>query len=103
MPRSCAMRLMSQLAVVVRSSPLLLLYIPLSGWVFSFSLLTIFLILRHCEQGLVDLDNEIAKCNKKLDLVRLNLQKIIKVESQPEYEETVPLNVRDANLEKVNL
>jgi valyl-tRNA synthetase len=54
-------------------------------------------------QGLVDLDNEIAKCDKKLDLVRLNLQKIIKVESQPEYEETVPPNVRAANLEKVKL
>jgi valyl-tRNA synthetase len=49
----------------------------------------------------VDLDNEIAKCDKKLDLVRLNLQKVVKLESQPEYEETVPENVRAANLEKV--
>jgi len=49
----------------------------------------------------VDLDNEIAKCDKKLDLVRLNLQKVVKLESQPEYEETVPVNVRAANLEKV--
>lgn len=49
----------------------------------------------------MDLDNEIAKCDKKLDLVRLNLQKVVKLESQPEYEETVPANVRAANLEKV--
>jgi len=49
----------------------------------------------------VDLDNEIAKCDKKLDLVRLNLQKVVKLESQAEYEETVPLNVRAANEEKV--
>ena len=49
----------------------------------------------------MDLDNEIAKCDKKLDLVRLNLQKVVKLESQAEYEETVPLNVRAANEEKV--
>ena len=41
-------------------------------------------------QGLVDLEKEINKCEKKLDLARLNLQKIVKIESQPEYEETVP-------------
>lgn len=49
----------------------------------------------------MDLRNEIAKCEKKLDLARLNLQKIIKTESQPEYEETVPFNVRTANDDKV--
>ena len=49
----------------------------------------------------MDLDKEINKCDKKLDLARLNLQKIVKIESQPEYEETVPANVRTANEDKV--
>lgn len=52
-------------------------------------------------KGLVDLDVEIAKCEKKLDLAQLNLQKIIKVESQADYEETVPATVRLANDDKV--
>jgi valyl-tRNA synthetase len=52
-------------------------------------------------QGLVDLEKEIAKCDKKLDLAQLNLQKIIKVVSQPDYETTLPENVRLANEEKV--
>jgi valyl-tRNA synthetase len=51
----------------------------------------------------VDLEKEINKCEKKLDLARLNLQKIVKIESQPEYEETVPANVRTANDDKVCL
>ena len=49
----------------------------------------------------MDLEKEINKCEKKLDLARLNLQKIVKIESQPEYEETVPANVRTANDDKV--
>ena len=49
----------------------------------------------------MDLEKEISKCEKKLDLARLNLQKIVKIESQPEYEETVPANVRTANDDKV--
>lgn len=53
-------------------------------------------------QGLVDLDVEIAKCDKKLDLARLNLGKITKIEAQPEYEETIPANVRLMNEEKVS-
>ncbi|TFK37032.1 tRNA synthetases class I-domain-containing protein [Crucibulum laeve] len=51
-------------------------------------------------RGLVDLDVEISKCEKKLDLARLNLQKIAKVESQVGYEETVPADVRLANDDK---
>ncbi|KAF8888987.1 tRNA synthetases class I-domain-containing protein [Infundibulicybe gibba] len=51
-------------------------------------------------RGLVDLDIEIAKSEKKLDLARMNLQKIVKVESQADYETTVPANVRQANEEK---
>ncbi|KAJ7760204.1 tRNA synthetases class I-domain-containing protein [Mycena olivaceomarginata] len=51
-------------------------------------------------RGLVDLDVEIAKCDKKLDLAKLNLQKIVKLESQPDYAATVPANVQAANSEK---
>ncbi|CAK5273624.1 unnamed protein product [Mycena citricolor] len=51
-------------------------------------------------RGLVDLDVEIAKCDKKLDVVRNNLQRLAKVESQADYETTVPENVREANAEK---
>ncbi|KAG5652557.1 hypothetical protein H0H81_004566 [Sphagnurus paluster] len=52
------------------------------------------------QQGLVDLDVEIGKADKKLDLARLNLSKITKVESQADYAETVPENVRLANEDK---
>jgi len=52
-------------------------------------------------QGFIDFDVEIAKCEKKLNLARLNLEKIRKVESQPDYEETVPRNVRLINEDKV--
>jgi len=52
-------------------------------------------------QGLVDFDVEIAKCEKKLNLARLNLEKIRKVGSQPDYEETVPESVRLINEDKV--
>ncbi|KAJ7261869.1 tRNA synthetases class I-domain-containing protein [Mycena rebaudengoi] len=51
-------------------------------------------------RGLVDLDVEIEKCEKKLGLARANLQKLVKVESQPNYEETIPANVRLSNEEK---
>jgi len=51
-------------------------------------------------KGLVDLDAEIAKCDKKLDLARLNLSKVEKVESQPDYLDTVPEIVRLNNEEK---
>lgn len=50
---------------------------------------------------MVDLDVEISKCEKKLDLARLNLNKITKIEAQADYEETIPVNVRLANEEKV--
>jgi len=51
-------------------------------------------------RGLVDLDLEIAKCDKKLGLAQLNLDKIAKIESQPNYEETIPANVRLTNEDK---
>jgi len=50
----------------------------------------------------VDLDVEIAKCEKKLDVARINLAKITKLESQEDYSSTVPENVRQANEEKVS-
>lgn len=53
-------------------------------------------------QGLVDLDFEIAKSDKKLDLARLNLGKIDKAESAAGYLETVPENIRVVNGEKVS-
>ncbi|KAF9523002.1 tRNA synthetases class I-domain-containing protein [Crepidotus variabilis] len=58
------------------------------------------IIVHTLVRGLVDLENEISKCEKKLDLSRLNLQKIVKVISQHDYETTVPENVRLANDEK---
>ncbi|KAH9946584.1 tRNA synthetases class I-domain-containing protein [Amylocystis lapponica] len=51
-------------------------------------------------RGQIDLDAELTKCEKKLDLARLNLEKIRKVEAQPDYAETVPANVRQINEEK---
>jgi valyl-tRNA synthetase len=48
-------------------------------------------------RGLVDLDAEIAKCEKKLQLAQLNLDKVRKVEAQSDYVETVPANVRLMN------
>lgn len=52
-------------------------------------------------KGLIDIAAEIAKCEKKLDLARLNLDKIRKIQSQAEYEETIPANVRLLNEDKV--
>jgi len=48
-------------------------------------------------RGLVDLDAEMAKCEKKLQLAQLNLDKVRKVEAQSDYVETVPANVRLIN------
>lgn len=50
----------------------------------------------------MDIDVEIAKCEKKLDVVRMNLLKVTKLESHPEYEITVPADVRLANEEKAS-
>ena len=52
-------------------------------------------------QGLIDFDVEITKCERKLSLARLNLEKIRKVQSQKDYEATVPENVRLINEDKV--
>ena len=62
--------------------------------------LTADITLHVLVKGLVDLDAEIAKCDKKLHLSRMNLDKVVKVESQVDYENSVPANVRLANEEK---
>lgn len=49
----------------------------------------------------MDIESELVKCEKKLALARMNLSKIVKIESQEDYESTVPPNVRLANEEKV--
>ncbi|KAF8130592.1 tRNA synthetases class I-domain-containing protein [Boletus edulis] len=51
-------------------------------------------------QGLVNLEAEVAKCDKKIDLARLNLEKLYKVVSQPDYQTTVPEAVQLGNEEK---
>ncbi|KAG5220850.1 tRNA synthetases class I-domain-containing protein [Salix suchowensis] len=64
------------------------------------SIVTATVAVHTLVRGLVDLDVEISKCDKKLDLAKLSLQKIVKVESQADYEDTVPANVRLVNEEK---
>jgi valyl-tRNA synthetase len=49
----------------------------------------------------VDIDIELAKADKKLDLARMNLAKIVKIESQADYADTVPANVQLQNEDKV--
>jgi valyl-tRNA synthetase len=51
-------------------------------------------------QGLMNLEVEVAKCDKKIDLVRFNLEKLYKVISQPDYQTTVPEAVQLSNEEK---
>jgi len=63
-------------------------------------ILTPTVVIHALVRGLIDFDLEIAKCEKKLTLARLNLEKTLKVESQPDYEETVPENVRLVNEDK---
>lgn len=51
----------------------------------------------------MDLDAEIDKSDKKLGLAILNLEKLKKIELQPNYEDTIPPNVRMSNKEKVRI
>ncbi|KAJ7771844.1 tRNA synthetases class I-domain-containing protein [Mycena metata] len=51
-------------------------------------------------RGLIDIDVEIVKREKKTQMAQSTLQKIIMIQSQPEYTETVPANVRLGNEEK---
>ncbi|KAF8493570.1 valine-tRNA ligase [Gautieria morchelliformis] len=59
--------------------------------------LTVYILVR----GLVDLDSEIAKCDKKLSLATLNAEKLRKIEAQPDYEAMIPEAVRASNSEKL--
>lgn len=51
-------------------------------------------------QGVVDVEVELTKCEKKLDLAKMNLKKIIDMEAKSD---SLPANVRLANEEKVRL
>ncbi|CAA7269606.1 unnamed protein product [Cyclocybe aegerita] len=53
------------------------------------------IIIHTLVQGLVDLDNEISKCNKKLDLARLDLGKILKIDSEGHESEPFELKSDD--------
>ncbi|PPQ73033.1 hypothetical protein CVT24_001413 [Panaeolus cyanescens] len=64
------------------------------------SVVTPSILVHTLVRGLVDLDSEISKCDKKLDLARLGLQKILKFETQADYETNVPAAARAANDEK---
>ncbi|KAK0491346.1 tRNA synthetases class I-domain-containing protein [Armillaria novae-zelandiae] len=59
------------------------------------SVVTKSIVIHALVRGLVDLDREIAKCEKKLDIARMSLSKLAKFEN-----ETLPENVRLANEEK---
>jgi len=48
----------------------------------------------------VDLDAEIGKAEKKLELARMNLAKVQKIEAVPDYASTVPEDVRASNEDK---
>ncbi|EJT98070.1 hypothetical protein DACRYDRAFT_24610 [Dacryopinax primogenitus] len=54
-------------------------------------------------RGVVDLDAEIAKAQKKLDVAELNANKVRKAQSQPDYETTIPEQVREANTERLRV
>ncbi|KAF8337423.1 tRNA synthetases class I-domain-containing protein [Cantharellus anzutake] len=59
---------------------------------------TVFVLVK----GLVDLDAEITKCEKKLNLANLNAEKIRKLKAQPGYEQNIPADVRASNDEKLS-
>jgi len=52
-------------------------------------------------RGIVDLDAEIAKAQKKLDLAESNASKVRKLQSQVDYETAIPEQVREGNAEKL--
>lgn len=50
---------------------------------------------------MVDLDVEISKCEKKLTLAQLNVDKVRKLIAQPGYEQNIPEDVKASNIENV--
>ncbi|OBZ72804.1 Valine--tRNA ligase, mitochondrial [Grifola frondosa] len=67
------------------------------------AVLTSTIVMHILVRGQVDLYAEIVKCEKKLVIARINLEKIRKTEALPDYAETVPENVRLSNEEKLAL
>ncbi|KAG8720843.1 hypothetical protein FRC08_017884 [Ceratobasidium sp. 394] len=59
--------------------------------------LTVHLLVK----GMVDLDAEVAKLDKKLGLAKMSADKIRKLQEQPDYEKNLPENVRATNAEKL--
>ncbi|KAI6108704.1 tRNA synthetases class I-domain-containing protein [Pisolithus croceorrhizus] len=51
-------------------------------------------------QGFIDLEAEVAKLEKKIHAVNLNLDKLLKATSQPDYRDSVPTTVQQANEDK---
>ncbi|OBZ73187.1 hypothetical protein A0H81_06899 [Grifola frondosa] len=65
------------------------------------TVLTSTIVMHILVRGQVDLDAEIVKCGKKLAITRMNLEKIRKTETLPDYAATIPENVRLDNEEKL--
>ncbi|KAG8735288.1 hypothetical protein FRC10_010763 [Ceratobasidium sp. 414] len=59
------------------------------------------LIVHLLVKGMVDLDAEVAKLDKKLGLAKTSADKIRKLQEQPDYEKNLPENVRATNAEKL--
>ncbi|KAF8308576.1 hypothetical protein DL93DRAFT_2171021 [Clavulina sp. PMI_390] len=59
--------------------------------------LTVFLLVK----GLVDLNAEIEKCEKKIALAQMGADKVKKLMSAPGYEQNIPEDVRAANLKNL--
>ncbi|KAF8752955.1 Class-I aminoacyl-tRNA synthetase [Rhizoctonia solani] len=59
--------------------------------------LTVHLLVK----GMVDLDAEVSKLEKKLGLAQMSADKIRKLQEQPDYEKNLPENVRESNAEKL--
>jgi len=52
-------------------------------------------------KGLVNIDDELAKISKKLDAVKISVDKLQRTMQQSNYEEVIPENVRASNDEKM--
>jgi hypothetical protein len=54
-------------------------------------------------QGKVNLEQEVAKIQKKVDLAQGSATKMRTAQEQPDYATKIPQTVRDANVDKVSL
>ena len=64
-------------------------------------MLTVDIDANACIQGLIDIDVEIERCEKKKKVSQIALDKIKKNEAHPNYDQTVDDETRAANEEKV--